>query len=785
MTSDDMNRSARRHGAGKWSTPVWRAGLLCGAALLCPAGAWAQDEQSASQGAAVVDDTDAILVTARRKAEALTEVPAAITSISSDFLEKQNVTNFVDFATKVPNLSFQYGQGGSFLWSGDRETTIRGVVGVGTTAFYIDDTPVPSSVSPQVLNLERIEVLKGPQGTLYGASSMGGNVRYITRKPSLDENEGTLSLQAGHTKDGGFDHDVNVQNNFVLVPDKLALNVALGYLQDSGFIKRRFRDGAGEWVTKDGEGRHRSLTGSVGMRAQLTDSLEANLSFLGQSTRLRGFPGAYLPLPGYKPLSYTLDHDVDVQEYSKDRWGLGAFVLRYDGDGFEAVSSTSYFKRKIEQLDDNTEGTNYFFQSGFGIDFTGVPFYVIINSREKALTHETRVSFDQGTLLPGLSGIVGVFHKTTKNKNYNPGVVVPELGEAGLLPSYLADVLTREREKNTALFGELYYEPVSQLTFTLGLRQYWIDQHQDPSVDTGALFGPDPFYNAAKDNKESGLVPKAVVSYEIGDRGNIYASASKGFRLGGSNSRLPSFCGSDLEDLGLTLDGAGRYKSDTLWSYEVGAKSRIAEGRMNISAAAFRMDWSDIQQVGTLPTCGLTFLTNAGKARIKGGEFEISGRPMDDVPLTVSLGIGYLDATLLDPGFLPQPANSRLGLVPKWTGSISGYYETPIAANADLFIAADYSYTSSTKVPSVADGTAVFFTRQPINLVNGNVGVKFGRSQVMIFAKNLFDKRLTYGDQPMSGFERRELREDGSYERLLRGVVSRPRQIGVQYQLDF
>ncbi len=788
MESYDVGRAARHRRIALWRASACYGSVLC-SALMLSAGVAAAQEQGkggtvqSSDGS--ISGPVEIVVTARQRVEALTEVPAAITSYSSDFLDKQNITSFVDYATKIPNLSFQFGQGGSFLWSGDRETSIRGVIGSGTTAFYIDDTPVPSSVSPHVLNLDRIEVLKGPQGTLFGASSMGGNLRYITKKPSLDDSYGSMSLQAGATREGGFDYDLNIQNNFVLVPEQLSLNVAVGYKQDSGFITRRFPDGAGNLVSKDGEGRNRSLSGSIGLRAQFSDSLEATATFMGQSGRLHGFPGAYLPLPGYRPLTYTLDRDTDVQEYSKDDWGLGAFVLRYSGTGFDVVSSTSYFERKIVQLDDNTEGTKFFFDTVFGLDFSNVPFWVVIDAREGAMTHETRLSFDDGELIPGLSGILGIFHQDKRSKNANPGVFVAELADAGFEQDFLADVRVKESEKNTAIFGEIYYEPVSRLNFTLGLRQYWIKQHRDPSEDTGALFGPEGFFAPERNSKEAGLIPKAVISYEVGDRGNIYASVSKGFRPGGNGGSLPSFCEADLVDLGLTLQGAGRYRSDTLWSYEIGGKSRLAGGRLTASAAAFRMDWSDIQQVGTLPICGLTFTTNAGKARIKGGEFEIGGQPLANVPLTLQLGVGYLDARLLDPGFLPQPANSRLGLVPKWTASISGHYEIALNDNSNVFIAADYSYTSSTKVPSVADGTAVFFTRQPLNLVNANFGVKFGRSELMIYGKNLFDKRLNYGDQPISGFERRDLQLDGSFERVLRGVVSRPRQLGVQYQLTF
>lgn len=122
-----------------------------------------------------------VVVSARRKDELLTTVPASITAFTSDYLQKQNIQSFADYATKIPNLTFQYGQGADLLWSGSRETTIRGVAGQGTTAYYINDTPVPSSVSPQTPDLDRIEVVKGPQGTLLGASSMGGNLRYPAR----------------------------------------------------------------------------------------------------------------------------------------------------------------------------------------------------------------------------------------------------------------------------------------------------------------------------------------------------------------------------------------------------------------------------------------------------------------------------------------------------------------------------------------------------------------------------------------------------------------------------
>jgi outer membrane receptor protein involved in Fe transport len=758
--------------------------LLCGTAVALSAGtAIAQEAQPSNVAASQPDgDVADIVVTARRKSESLTQVPAAISSVSSDFIQKQNIQNFADYATKVPNLSFQYGGEGGGTWADSRSTVIRGVVGSETTAYYIDDTPVPDSVSPQVLNLERIEVLKGPQGTLFGASSMGGNLRYITKKPSLTDNEGMIRVQGGHTKSGGFDYDLNAQNNFVLVPDQLSVNAAVGYMQESGFVTRRYPDASGNLVSDDDQGRNRVLSGSVAIRAQFSDELSATFSALGQRTRLHGFPGVFLSPQTYRPTTYTNDRDANVQEFARDDWALGSAVLNYDGEGFDIVSSNSFFSRNIFQLDDNTEATNFFLNVVIESPLGDPTIYYTSFSKERRYTHETRLSFDDGTILPGLSGIIGVFYQNKWTNGGNPGIFLQPLADQGFPYPYMADVITKTKTRNSAVFGELYYKVVPKLTVTLGLRQYWLKQTQGDAFQSGLLFGPEGKTAEAVSGKESGLIPKAVLSYEIGDRGNVYVSAAKGFRPGSPASPLPEFCRSAAEASGLSMDGRGS-TSDTLWSYEVGAKSRFAGGRINASAAAFRMDWTDIQQSLTLPQpCGLQVATNAGKARINGAEFELGGRPIANVPFTLQLGLGYTDAKLIDPGILVNAApNSRLLLVPKWTASVSGYYETPVSNTVDFFVAADYSYTSSARVPTVGDTTAAFVVRPPINLVNANFGFRFGKSQVMFYAKNVFDKRLAFGAQQSSGFERYD--EFGSLQ--LRGAVSRPRQLGVQFQVGF
>jgi len=765
--------------------------LASAAGILGVAGQAATPPGAERDTAAAAGGGEDIIVTARRRDELLTNVPASITAYSSDFIKKQNIQSFTDYATRIPNLTFQYGQGSDFSaagFSGGRVTTIRGVAGANTTAYYINDTPIPASVSPQTLGLERIEILKGPQGTLFGASSMGGNLRFITRKPSLSQDSYIAQVQAGATKQGGADLNGSAYADVVLVPDRLGLNAVVELRQESGFITRRFPDGSGNLVSKDGQGENKILSGSVNVRMRFSDTLEATVGAMGQISDMHGFAAAYVPLPAYRPVSYTLDRDRDVQEYSKDRWGLGSLVLNYSGAGFNIVSSTSYFTRYVKEKEDGTEGQNASIEApfdlgGFGVDLGDPAFYNIDDVDERRFTHETRLSFDDGAILPGISGVVGVFYQKQKLTVETPQVHVAEMAALPEIfgTDYVIALRKPTHEKNLAAFGELYVKLAPKLTATFGARVYDIKQDVDAWFSYGIYSPPGGSPRPAAHNSQSGVVPKAVLSYEIGDKGNIYASAAKGFRVGGTQ-RVPDFCSNDLEALGLTQADVATYKPDTLWSYELGAKSRLANGRLNASAAIFQIDWSNIQQTVLMPVCGFAFQTNAGKARIRGGEFEVSGQPFDGVPLSIQIGFGYTDGVLRDPGLTDQAPNTRLTQVPKFTGTVSGYYEQPISESISWFAAADYSYTGAIKI---TNGSGGFLSRQPFNMVNANVGMRFGQSQLMVYGKNLLNKHLNLGDLYPIGLDRLEVLPDGTSQRLPRAAVSRPLQVGVQYRVSF
>src|SRR3984957_3350446 len=275
----------------------------CGAAL--HGGAACAQDATAASATTEATTLDTVIVTARKRDESLAQVPVSITAFTSQNLENYNIQSFNDYATKTPNISFAYGGGPTGIAEA-RTIAIRGITGqnlfgtAGATGFYIDDTPVPGSVDPRVLDIDNIEVLKGPQGTLYGESSLGGNVRLVTKKPNLSEDSIGYMLEAGATSGGGSpDEGASVIGNLVLSPDLLALRVVAFGNHDAGYLTRTFPNPPqggtiGDIVTLPfaavprtsvgNQGADTSYGGSLAFLLKVTDDLKGRLGVMYQKT---------------------------------------------------------------------------------------------------------------------------------------------------------------------------------------------------------------------------------------------------------------------------------------------------------------------------------------------------------------------------------------------------------------------------------------------------------------------------------------------------------------------
>jgi iron complex outermembrane recepter protein len=731
----------------------------------------AASEVAASEQAGEVEQ---ITVSARKREESIAEVPSSITAFTAQTLEDYNIRSFNDYATKTPNISFSYGSGPTGI-ADARAVAIRGITGqnlygtAGATGFYIDDTPIPGSVDPRVLDIASIEVLKGPQGTLFGESSLGGNVRLITKKPNFNQNGIGYMVEGGATSGGAsVDGGGNVVGNIVLSPDKLALRIVAFLDHDAGYLTRTYPNPNSAATTNPfllvprastgDQGAQMTYGGSTAAVLKVTDNLDARLRWMFQTTLYNGFPATFAPLPDFKP-DYTLDRAFDVQPVAHDNWNLPSLDLNYHGDGWSLVSSTSYFYRHTFDLEDSTYGTQQILSGPFyQVPFqpaakNGLPAQPFLWDGEHfhgQVAEEIRYSWDPWH---NLSGTVGAFYANTITRFSIPrtlanGLVAATANNVPVGP-WPNDVIWTQNnpasQEDLSLFGEFYYKFFQRYTLTLGARQYWLKQAADFTAYGFLNFGTTP--SAPVTNNESGVDPKIALSYQATDEAMVYASASKGFRAGGAQS-LGTFC--PLPP-GLSTTDITHLRSDTLWTYKLGTKLQLPHPGLLVSAAAFHIDWNDVQQQIALP-CGYYFTVNGNKATIDGGEIEATGHLTHS--LSVRFGAGYEHTKITDPGalhFAGVATDSRIAGTPAFNATLGGVYTRPITERLDGFVAADYSFTGNS-ISLLNSGAGAQATRPSYSLVNLRFGVDFQQSEVSLNFRNLTNEKPNLGDIGYIGY---------------------------------
>jgi iron complex outermembrane recepter protein len=757
---------------GEYATPGRNSlapllGLLAVCGIGMHAGA-ARAADTADAAAAATESLDTITVTARKRDESLATVPISVTVFTAQALENYNIQSFTDYATKTPNVSFSYGGGPTGI-SDARTVAIRGITGQnlygtsGATGFYIDDTPVPGSVDPRVLDIDNIEVLKGPQGTLFGESSLGGNVRLITKKPNLEKDEFSFTTQAGLTSGGGSaDGGASIIGNIVGVPDKLAFRTVLFFNHDAGYLTRTFPDPTSPAVADPNlaaprtsignQGAQSTFGGSLAALLRVTENFDATLRVMFQNTADHGFPATFAPLPGFTP-DYTLNRAYDVQPHASDVWALPSLDLKYTGQGWSFVSSSSFFYRHTQDVEDSTYGTQQVLTNYYEVNgLPNQPFLWDGEHFHDQITEEMRVSFDPWH---NLSGTIGAFYSQTHTKFYIPPTYANGLTQAtvptptgSLVQAWPNDEIWTQSnpaiQKDKSVFGELYYKFLDQYTLTVGARQYWLSQEADYTADgfmNGGATPSDPQHNS-----QSGIDPKVGLSYQVTADTMVYASASKGFRAGGAQADV-SFCST----ANLPSSDVTNLKSDTLWSYEVGTKIQLPHPGLLLSVAAFHIDWTNLQQQIALP-CGFYFDVNGGKATINGGEIELDGHLTP--ALQVRFGVGYEHTDITDPGALGDlgiQSGSRILGTPALNASVGAVYTQPLTNSIDGFVSADYSYTGNS-VALLNGGYGVESTRPSYSLANLRFGIDHEKSEFSLNIHNLTNAKPNLGDIGYVGY---------------------------------
>ena len=702
---------------------------------LIPSFAFAQEQDDSLESESALDE---IIVTARKRgAEVLQEIPATISVIDEDLLRRMNVSEFEDFAYQVPGLTFKS------KGPGEKRYVLRGVQSAGQqqVAVYFDEVPLPGiqqeasdsgsqTTDLKLYDLARVEVLKGPQGTVFGANSQTGTVRYISNKPKLDKLEGSVRLDLSQTDEAGDPNwGVFGMVNVPIIDDKLGVRVVAYTEYDAGYV-----DNVRLNLEDVNDVESWGVRGLV--RWEPTDNLSFDLLAWVQNRDTDGRFG-YHPLDSIFDNSLTLEEKVALSsdqggrdtvdefiEFQTGTFHTGDYVQTPNPDDQEIYSLTMNWELPWANL--TAAGSYYARDFLEGIEASNfLPSCCGVPQRTRpdlfpAVQNETQ-TLDQTTFEVRLNSthdgpyqwILGAFYREREsyfinnvpivdpatglpfeNPPFAPGEVLPPTPGAGI-EGCNPCLFARENDRvidETAFFGELSYAITSKLEAAVGLRWYETEQSDFGFIVFPFAFGafdPDqvPDTRLAKEDE---LIPKFQLSYKASDDVLVYALAAQGFRLGGTNQqgifRVPFF-----------------YASDNLWNYEIGVKSQWLNNRVILNTAVFHIQWEDIQTAGTTPR-GFGFLGNAGEAEITGFEVEIFATPNESWDFT--LGTSWLPKRELtedqvsDDIIAPGRKGDKIPTVPELTINAMAQYSRPLRIGDNSWtgwIRGEYSYRSESE----------------------------------------------------------------------------------------
>ena len=743
-------------------------------ALLPAATAFAAD----SPGAATTDPLDEIIVTANKRSEDVRNVPTSISVLGGQKLEEQHINSFDDISRSVPGVSFGSGVGVGF-----ENLEIRGissVVGAATVGLYIDDTSITlanesGTILPQILDLDRIEVLRGPQGTLYGASSEGGTIRFITRKPDPHKFSADVSTDLSGTHHGSLNYDEKASVNIPIVDGVFAIRAAAQFGHQSGWIDN-YAHATGALLASDPVTALLTSSGTL-VRSGVNDvdssALKLAAVYLSSDHDLTITPSIYYQkqtqddAPNFFPGEGLYNQTKTTAEFGRDTTVLPTLSVE-KGLGFARLTSVSSYLWR--QNHSNRDGTFYDpdVVVPYFLDPTSTPTQAVaantllatlpttadtkitdrVVSQELRLTSEPQpvagssVKWVAGLYFSRDAEVLNHFeHAAGWNQifesiyGYSPDSPLSPISDPAIPAVWSGDqFLTENTKRKTtqyAAFTQLDVDILSNLHAIAGLR-YQYDELTFEREQSGfwSIGSPASFASASHDDAAT---PKFSLMYDLSSRANVYATAAKGYRVGGPNDIIPlAACPSSG---GLSAEPV-TYAPDSLWSYELGSKSQLFDNALSINADVYDIQWKNVQQQITLPICGYTYVSNVGDAEAYGFEAEVRYR----VPIVPGLMLGFSgNAQHAVITSTTNPATAANGeallFTPEWTAVLSVDYSWRVGDAMKAFVHADGDWTGQSH--GDFNTSAPDFLDKGYNVINANVGVDTDYFTVSLYAKNL------------------------------------------------
>ncbi|MFC2953717.1 TonB-dependent receptor [Marinicaulis aureus] len=767
-------------------------------------------------GAAMAQsDRDTIVVTAQKREQNIQDVPISLIAIGTERLEELEVSSFDDYAKFLPSVTFQ---------STSPNTTsvyMRGVVSGGdgnhsaslpSVGVYLDEQPVTTILGflpLHIYDIERVEALAGPQGTLFGASSQAGTLRIITNKPKLDEVEGSFDAEINSIKDGEIGYQFEGMYNQPL-GDSAAVRLVGWYVKDGGYIDNVLdsRTFPSSGITKtnaalveddfnDGE----TFGARVALKIDLDENWTVTPTLLGQKSNFNG-------RNTYDPKLGDLNAGRFYDEQNEDRFFQAALTVEGKVGNFDVTYAGAYLKRQIDSFSDYTDYAYYYdVLYGYGAYFYDDMYNLVDPSQTyqgddsfAKYSNEIRVSTPQDKRIRAVAG----FFQNHQTHYIHQQYVVENLTSLFEVTDHPDTIwLTEQKrtDRDLALFTELEFDITDKLTFIGGVRGYrynnslqgFFGYSANFSSRTGeaACFGPSivpgsPCTNLDRTTKDTGETHKLSLTYDVTEDAMVYFTYSTGFRPGGVNRRgtLPP------------------YLADSLRNLEVGFKTAWADNRVIFNAAAFTQKWSDFQ-FPLLGQNGLTEIQNAAQAKVNGFEADLSLRPTEG--LTINGAVSVIDAKLaadycgffdfatggpatVCPQAVDDPSTSadetsppqaldgtRLPVVPDFKGTLTARYEFPVSSSLDAHVQGSVSGQTSSEA-GLTDADVATLGGQPGYAVfDFSVGVHAEDWEIVAYIANATDERARQLNLVACGV---------CGDRVQYGV-NVPRTIGLRFGKDF
>lgn len=749
------------------------AALLATSALAYAMPAAAQDEPEAPE-----EYGTEIIVTANLRSESLQDVPISIQALGGETLAEQNVASFDDYAKLLPSVSYQ-----SF-GPGQAQLAFRGITSGGdtldagslpATGLYLDEIPVTTigfAVDLHVYDVARVEALSGPQGTLFGASSLSGTMRIITNAPDTSGFDAGFDVQLNKYGEGDMGGQVEGFANFPL-SDNAALRVVGYYTKEGGYIdsvygERTFTldDAASdpgdltnltidnaEFVEEDYNDVE-TYGGRAALKIDLDENWTATPMVMYQHLESHG---AFL----YDPRVGDLQVEAFTPEYNFDEWWQAALTIQGKIGNWDLVYAGGYFKRDIEnEVDYSYYAVAYdtygyyatYFPDGSG-GFLDPTQRQYLNYDYSKLSQELRFSSPADA---PLRATLGAFYQRQTNdidaQYIIPGISGADLGAIVWFQPIIDDTVYLKRlarkDNDYAVFGQFEYDLTDSLTVIAGIRGFKIHNTLlgfsgfSYNIDADCVSGPRtdiPCYNVYENGattavpktiKETGETHKLGLTYDIDADRMIYATYSTGYRPGGINRKI----------------AYGEYLSDTLSNFEAGWKTSWLNGALRWNGAIFYQKWDDMQFSLARPgDNGVTSIANVGGAESKGIEMDVL---YSSGGLDLSAAATYLDANITEDfceddgagGLICTDAGTRLPVQPKFKVNASARYTFPIADN-DAFVQASMLHQSGARPFLLNEEAAAVGYTSGFTTFDFSAGIQLDAFAVEAFIQNAFDKR--------------------------------------------